>query len=538
MQNIKDILSKILCESKAAPILFVGSGMSKRYLGADDWASLLERFSTKLSKEYKFYTSKSGNALPKVATMIAEEFYDIWWSSEAYAEQRKTYENEIKNYDSPLKIEISSYLKNIQMIEDGALQTEIGLLKEVFKKGVIDTIITTNWDRFLEEEIFTDYDVLIGQDELLASGNIGLEEIHKIHGCVSSPNSLVLTAEDYNNFNEKNAYMAAKLLTSFIEHPIVFLGYSLNDESIQRILVNIGKCLPDKHVKKLENNLIFVQPIFDSSEDEITHSSITIDDVNIPRIVVSVNSYCHIYNALLDYERKFPTKLVKLMEKQLYQIVIENNSNNQIIAGSIDNLSQISEADFVVGMGINRKIEESGIDLTLKGISGLDYDQILDDIINDSIVSEGSPNLPFVQEIVKNILPKKPHYPIFKYLYLGGYDREENLLELDEKIVERINKTYEDIFILSSYSNKKIEIQSTYKSINDINVDGQIDEAHKILYIPLLLMENIDIEELKDFINDRLYLLKGENNCKSNFRKLIRLFDWLKYRKYIKKWLF
>ena len=66
MKDIKESLSEILLKSKAAPILFIGSGISRRYLGTEDWSSLLKKFSEGLSKDYTFYEKKSKNYLPDV----------------------------------------------------------------------------------------------------------------------------------------------------------------------------------------------------------------------------------------------------------------------------------------------------------------------------------------------------------------------------------------------------------------------------------------------------------------------------------------
>ncbi|MGR5342305.1 SIR2 family protein, partial [Vibrio astriarenae] len=64
----------------------------------------------------------------------------------------------------------------------------------------VDGIITTNWDTFLQS-LFPDYRVYVGQDELLFSNPQSIGEIYKIHGCVNTPRSLVLTQHDYKDFN-------------------------------------------------------------------------------------------------------------------------------------------------------------------------------------------------------------------------------------------------------------------------------------------------------------------------------------------------
>ena len=54
------------------------------------------------------------------------------------------------------------------------------------------------------EDIFKDYTVYTGQDELIFSDIYEIGEIYKIHGSITKPDSLILTAEDYKIFEENN----------------------------------------------------------------------------------------------------------------------------------------------------------------------------------------------------------------------------------------------------------------------------------------------------------------------------------------------
>ncbi|WP_408647995.1 SIR2 family protein [Vallitalea guaymasensis] len=56
--------------------------------------------------------------------------------------------------------------------------------------------------------IFPEYTPVIGQ-KILTSEFITVGEIFKIHGCISLPESLVFTSDDYELFNSKKKYLSA-----------------------------------------------------------------------------------------------------------------------------------------------------------------------------------------------------------------------------------------------------------------------------------------------------------------------------------------
>ena len=82
----------------------------------------------------------------------------------------------------------------------------------------------------------------------------GIAEIYKIHGSVQNPESIVINKADYQKFYDKGKYLAAKLMTIFMEYPIIFIGYSISDSDIQAILSDVL----DK-IETLQKRFIFVE---------------------------------------------------------------------------------------------------------------------------------------------------------------------------------------------------------------------------------------------------------------------------------------
>jgi len=60
-----------------------------------------------------------------------------------------------------------------------------------------------------------------------------------------------LNEEDYKRFDEDHKYLSAKLLTYFIEHPLIFIGYSAEDPNIKAILYDV-----DRMIKAAEYELV------------------------------------------------------------------------------------------------------------------------------------------------------------------------------------------------------------------------------------------------------------------------------------------
>jgi hypothetical protein len=111
----KTDLEAHLAQFPSAPFLFVGAGVSRRYLRLDGWEELLRRFAELTGEDYDYYAATAGRDLPTVATLIAEDLHEAWWKDGRFEESRKAYKERTggasADRQTGLKVEVSGELE-------------------------------------------------------------------------------------------------------------------------------------------------------------------------------------------------------------------------------------------------------------------------------------------------------------------------------------------------------------------------------------------------------------------------------------------
>ncbi len=514
--GIEERLIEIIKKQSAGVFLFVGSGFSRRYLGLEDWTGLLNRFCV-TGKPFEYYLSTADGNLAKVARLLAEDFHDHWWNTPAYNANKKKNIYKLADKTSALRIEICEY---IQGINESALDfqnysEELELLKELD----VDGIITTNWDLLLEF-FFPDYKVYIGQNQLLFSNPQAIAEIYKIHGCSSDPQSLTLTDYDYSDFNYKNTYLAAKLITLFIEHPIIFIGYSLTDKNIQGVLKAIAQCIGKDNLDKLRNNLIFVQRLKQHESNSVSESSITIDAIQIPIVSVKTDDFSQVYKAVKEKKRKIPSKILRLCKEQLYELVQSCETDKKIYVVDVEKVDTKKDIEFVVGVGVAAEKKKS--------ISEIGYTSIKSvDIFSDLLYQDRNydPKL-ILNSVISDIGKNITYLPLFHYLNKLGITDDNSYkasgFNLEKWIVKDVKKFQENNY------RKNFDKNCNNKGINEIIKGFSPEKAAK--YIPFLAIEDIDLDILCNFlVTNEEHYISGKSSYATSFRKIACLYDKLKY---------
>lgn len=514
--SIKEQLVDIFRSRNAGPFLFVGSGFSRRYLGLEDWRGLLERFCIS-GKPFEYYLASANGDYPTVAALLAKEFNEIWWRDELFAKSVERHKSKIRDETSALRIEICNYLSTLD--QSKALSSDYKDEVELLSGLNVDGIITTNWDMFLEQ-LFPEHRVYVGQDELLFSNPQEIGEIYKIHGCATVPSSLVLTGSDYDNFQERNTYLAAKLITLFVEHPVVFIGYSISDQNISSLLRAISACIGKDKIEQLRRNLIFVRRLKHNESPSISDTYLTIDGVQIPLVLVATDDYAEVYQAIDATKRKIPARVLRYCKEQLYELVRSSEPEKKICVVDIDEIESKEDVEFLVGVGVASKESTAPSPI---GYAAIEVDDLIEDLLLENKGYDP-------KQVINNVLPRlcrgTPYVPAFKYLRLSGINNEQEYKSLGlniDRIICRDLKNYR----LAMYS-KPYFRNYRHKQLSEIIEICTPENASA--YIPFIPKEKIDLEVLRDFLIANLEKIDyKKSNYASNFRKLAALYDRLAY---------
>lgn len=518
--NITDVVNKF----NTTPVLFVGSGMTRRYCNLPDWKGLLEHFAKAVNDDpfsYSFYENRAKNLtcaagiMPKIAELIQIDYDEKWFKDASIRTVNTSVLEQVKNGLSPFKAELAAFIQR-SCVVNTAYQREIDKLAEISEKSIAG-VITTNYDSFLEDHFrgFTKY---VGQNQLIFSSIQGVAEIYKIHGSAELPNSLVINEADYVQFESKSAYLAAKLMTIFMEYPIIFMGYSISDSNILNIIRSIVNCLDEHQVKELEDRFVFVEYKPNAVGLNVTPYTVMVDEKPLAMTKVVLSDFMPLYSAISNKQAKIPVRILRRFKEELYTYVVTNTPTATLRVASIDD-TRLSDEDMVLAIG---RADQLG----LRGLSGINDKDWYRNIVMDDIEFTAD-------ELLEHAFPSvwsqnSGTLPVNKYLASATKRFPQcELVAQKQDFNAIISNT------IKKYRHTRIGNRTSVKEIWE-EEKKQLDRATaSIAHLPESMF---DVQELEDvlkeiFTNEPDILTKGDQTERTNIRRLIRIYDYLKWGK-------
>lgn len=486
---------------KNHPVLFLGTGISLRYLEKSfRWEALLSFVANEVSgsEEYfldlksKHFNDGSIN-YEKIGTDLEIKFNEVATNDrngkfKSVNDKFYSFMKDNKNY-SRFKIFISELFKNYSIRAE--VKSEIDCFKKTRKN--IASIITTNYDQFIEE--FFEFHPLIG-NKILLSNPYG--SVYKIHGCVSEIGNIILTENDYERFDKEYELIRAQLLSLFIHNPIIFIGYSIEDKNIRKILKTIFSYVDHKSeiAEKIKSNFLLVEYESGSTNTMVTEYDINIDETIIKINQLKTDSFNILYNALSNLH--LPISAMDIRKVQ--EIVKDIYSGGDIKVSITEDLSDLENCDKVLAIGSSKTIT---------------YEfQTAKEFISDYFGIIEEDNKQRLSLIDKLTVRKDQYFPIFGFHKINP--SIEKFKQLSENQIDNITRSLNSI--------TKVSI-NTHKNIKNILSDTNISATYKSNAILWGVMnDNLSLDDVK------VHLLKPEDKTSSNYRKLLCAYDLKKYK--------
>lgn len=493
--HIKDFISNY----NNHPVLFVGTGLSLRYLeNSFTWDGLLSFISRELKGNDEFYydlkfkyQNNDEYDFPKIASDLVKEFESVLRTDRngKFKDINDQFYENIKNNIniSRFKLYITFLLKNYSIKEEK--KEEIIDLQKVRKN--VGSIITTNYDTFIEDTF--EFEPLIGNDILLSNP---YGAAYKIHGCVTKPNKIIITNEDYFIFDNQYELIRAQLLSLFTHNPIVFLGYNIGDKNIKNILKTIFTYVDanSKIAEQIRKNFLLVEYEENSSNLDVVEHDIDIEGMATIRInKIKTDNFREIYKHL----GKLTLPVSAMDIRKVQNVVKDIYTGGDIKVSITEDIDSLKNGEKVLVIGSSKTIT-------------YEYQTANEMMINYfKLIEEANEQL--LKLIEKHKIQKNQFFPIF-----GFYQIQPNISNYSKLKKIQLDK----MEILENLS----DFAKNHTTIFGILEDEQIAESNKInAIVKGTLQKRIDLDDLENYLKSFI------DKRQTDYKKLLCVYDYKKY---------
>lgn len=511
------------------PIVFIGSGMSRRYLsGFPGWEELLKQFWEQLNTGRDFYAFLSTVKRELIETASDSEYdIDYLTNIQAGSEIENRFNEkffsqaiEIHDFDqerayksgiSPFKVAVADKFAAYTIKTDMAKEYES--YKAFLHKTQI--VITTNYDRLIEDSINSGNPIgvakYIGQKGFFQP-TLGWAEVYKIHGCVEDPQSIVISRPDYERFAKNSILISAKIISLLIHSPIIFMGYSLTDGNVRKIIRDFSSSLTKEEIKQMASKIIIIER--EEGLDEITEHTFFDKDLGCEYTVLRTDNFQKICEILTEIDQG-----IHPAEVRKYQHVIKELIVNRGKRGSLNTLllspeeledieRRIGDEKLVVALGDTTYIFQMPDLVSYLWDYFIGGRTIHTDIALRFIASQSNiSRIPFIKHV-------------------EGVELERTSLHPSEmeRITQRVAK-YTTPEVCLSGINQSYRIRAaSLAAILDENYKP--DKEYDVIAYNAM---RIDEQELRRYVRDKIEKFKndGVRSLSTSMRRLLTIYDFV-----------
>ncbi len=529
-----NILDKLI-EENEFPVVFIGAGLSKRFLeNFPDWTGLLEEYWSMLGfdnfyGEYNTIRDDIANEHPhfkekeithysniQMGTILEKNYNKAFNRNEVQIEGFST-RDAFNSKVSPFKKAIANRFNKYTI--KPSFDDELNSFKKMLLKTQI--ILTTNYDEFIENTYneASKYEITkyIGQKGFFKD-TFGYAELYKLHGCVESPQDIIITESDYQGFDENSVLISAKIISMMMHSPIIFIGYSLSDINVRKIISEFTRSLDEEEIQILENRLVLIER---AEGVEGFHEEIINDrELGCKLKVIKTDNFKELFKQISKINQGIAPTEVRKYQHVIKELIIDRGKKGALnsVLLSPEELDVLE--DDLLSKNITVALGDSKYIFQIPDLISYTIDYISD-------IDEISTEIRMRFATMQNVAAR---YPINKFLDRNLIERSSLHPTEKEKLIQKLT-AYSDF----GRHHKTIVSSSVFKrNTSDINEIIESGSKKENIYETLSYnIKRLDKDLLKEFLLSELKELKevGEIKINTQFRRLLLLYDILQNKR-------
>ena len=292
---------------------------------------------------------------------------------------------------------------------------------------------------------------------------------------------------------------------------------TLSDPDVLHILKDIIVCLPGEKINTLGDRFVFVEYNPDIAETDITSHSVVIDERVIKMTKIITADFCDIYDALSAKKAAFPVKILRRFKDDLYVFALTSEPRATMRVADLGD-ERVDENMLALTVG-----------LTTTGKYGLARAVDAEKWYRNIVLHDLSYSADDMLGLVYPELAKQNSWKLPVWYYISKAKSKYST----DIAMEKAPLSYNSI--VSKDSIKRNSKATNGRSALQIWKDEKKNLRRAIRLIGMLPEEKVIVGEMETILNelfeqDKNILLTMTGPDRSNLKKIIRIYDYIKYK--------
>lgn len=207
---------------------------------------------------------------------------------------------------------------------------------------------------------------------------------------------------------------------------------------------------------------------------------------------------------------KIPVRLLRLLKDELYLFTLSNEPTNNIKVAAIDD-DRIANDELVISIGTTETV-------SLIGLKGISADQWYRNIVMHDLKYDIKDLLDYAPTLAKQVSGKLPVNSLYE-------DKHQRIEGIDKLLVNDFEEIISNTIRRDRSKHPQISIESILKEISDID--------KQMINIAYLKKEQVNLIDLENYLKSKFeqdndILKNSKPSTRTNLRRLIRIYDYLK----------